>query len=37
VDPTHQWSGQSLASYLSLGVQYVLVVSKSLLLESLTY
>lgn len=26
VDPTHQWTGQDLASYLSLGVQYVLVV-----------
>lgn len=26
-DPTHQWTGQSLASSLSLGVQYVLVVS----------
>lgn len=24
-DPTHQWTGQSLASYLTSGVQYVLV------------
>ncbi|CAM1502651.1 Fc.00g074270.m01.CDS01 [Cosmosporella sp. VM-42] len=24
-DPTHQWTGQSLASYLTTGVQYVLV------------
>jgi OPT family oligopeptide transporter len=30
VDPTHQWTGQSLASSLSLGVQYVLVGSKRL-------
>lgn len=29
-DPTHQWTGQSLATSLSLGVQYVLVVSDSL-------
>lgn len=26
-DPTHQWTGQGLASYLSTGVEYVLLVS----------
>ena len=26
-DPTHQWTGQALASSLTLGVQYVLIVS----------
>lgn len=30
VDPTHQWTGQSLAGYLSSGVQYVLVGPKEL-------
>ena len=27
VDPTHQWTGQSLASNLTMAVQYVLLVS----------
>jgi hypothetical protein len=27
-DPTHQWTGQSLASYLTMGVQYVTIVSQ---------
>jgi hypothetical protein len=26
-DPAHQWTGQRLASYLTIGVQYVLIVS----------
>jgi hypothetical protein len=26
-DPTHQWTGQGLASLLSISTQYVLVVS----------
>ena len=26
-DPAHIWTGQSLASYLTMGVQYVLIVS----------
>ena len=28
-DPTNQWTGQSLASYVTYGVQYVLVVSQT--------
>jgi hypothetical protein len=27
-DPTHQWTGQSLASSFALGVQYVIIVSR---------
>lgn len=26
IDPTHQWTGQMLAQYLTVGVQYVLIV-----------
>ena len=29
-DPTHQWTGQNLASSLSIGVQYVLIVRPNL-------
>ena len=35
VDPTHQWTGQALTTYLSLGVQYVLIVSLDPLLSFL--
>jgi hypothetical protein len=37
IDPTHQWTGQALASYLSLGVQYVLIVSLEPLLSFLMW
>ncbi|TVY32513.1 Oligopeptide transporter [Lachnellula subtilissima] len=30
IDPTHQWTGQKLAQYLTIGVQYVLVGPKRL-------
>lgn len=31
IDPTHQWTGQSLATSLTLGTQYVLIVSLTVL------
>jgi hypothetical protein len=29
VDPTHQWTGQELASNLTMAVQYVMIVSSA--------
>jgi hypothetical protein len=33
-DPAHQWTGQSLTSSLTMGVQYVLIVSSTFSLSS---